>query len=135
MSLKINFLNVSLIILCLLCSIKGKAICEQRQNSGNRYLNIGIILVDTVTKEQKLIFQLKKEGSQQILRISFNGNEGNNGTLKIFNTKGDLVKEAHFELIKTPYYASVDVTNLKPGIYSLILKTTAGEHTSSIIFP
>ena len=67
------------------------------------------------------------------MRVSFNGNEGNEGTLKIYNSQNALVLESNFELIKSPFYASVDVTNLQAGDYSLVLSTAVDNHTSQLI--
>lgn len=83
--------------------------------------------------EAPFVFYIEQVGNSKLLRVSFNGNEGNEGTLKIYNSQNALVLESNFELIKSPFYASVDVTNLQAGDYSLVLSTAVDNHTSQLI--
>ena len=68
----------------------------------------------------------------RVLRVSFNGNEGTDGALQI-KQNTTVVKTAQFELIKQPYYATVDISNLAAGTYQVILTTATGTHSSSIL--
>lgn len=70
--------------------------------------------------------------SKKLLRISFNGNEGTDGELKIYNIQNKLVSTSNFELIKSPYYATVDITSLESGSYSVVLITNKGSHNSTL---
>jgi hypothetical protein len=83
--------------------------------------------------EAPFVFYIEQVGNSKLLRVSFNGNEGNEGTLKIYNSQNALVLESNFELIKSPFFASVDVTNLQAGDYSLVLSTAVDNHTSQLI--
>jgi hypothetical protein len=83
--------------------------------------------------DNELVMVVVNENYKKIIRISFNGNEGSNGTLRIYNASRDLVKKANFELIKSPFYASVDVTNLVAGTYTAELTTEKAVHSYSLI--
>lgn len=79
-----------------------------------------------------LVLNIESVDSRKLLRISFNGNEGTDGELKIYDVNNTLVNTSNFELIKSPYYATVDVTSLPLGSYSVVLTTKSGNHNSSI---
>lgn len=79
-----------------------------------------------------LVLNIESVDSRKLLRISFNGNEGTDGELKIYDANNTLVNTSNFELIKSPYYATVDVTSLPLGSYSVVLTTKSGNHNSSI---
>jgi hypothetical protein len=85
---------------------------------------------DSINGDKDLILIIVAEGSKKILRISFNGNEGTDGTLKIYNPASLLLKESNFELIKYPYYASLDIGDLQTGTYKVTLTTRKSIHTS-----
>ena len=83
-------------------------------------------------KDDLLVLNIESVDSRKLLRISFNGNEGTDGELKIYNDKNILVTTSNFELIKSPFYATVDVTSLPLGSYSVVLTTKSGNHNSSL---
>lgn len=83
--------------------------------------------------DEPFVFYTEQVGNYKLLRVSFNGNEGNEGTLKIYNSQNVLVLESNFELIKSPFFASVDLTNLQAGDYSLVLSTAVDNHTSQLV--
>jgi protein-S-isoprenylcysteine O-methyltransferase Ste14 len=84
------------------------------------------------TNDTLLVLNIETHYGARVLCVSFNGNEGTEGTLQI--KQNDVVlKTAHFELIKHPYYASVDISNLGTGSYDVTLTTSAGIHSSTII--
>ncbi len=80
--------------------------------------------------ENNLILKIELVDGKRLLRVSFNGNEGSDGTLKIYDDSKKLVIESNFELIKYPYYATVDITNLAFGKYTASLITKQNIHTS-----
>ena len=84
-------------------------------------------------KDVDLILNNITENSKRILRVSFNGNEGSEGSLKMISLSNKVLKEANFELIKYPYYASVDITDLPAATYKVELATKKGIHTSFLI--
>lgn len=83
-------------------------------------------------EDNLLLLHLDIVDSGKLLRVSFNGNEGADGELKIYDEKKELVSLSNFELIKTPFYATVDVTSLPSGSYSVVLSTKLGSHTSTL---
>jgi hypothetical protein len=84
------------------------------------------------TNDTLLVLNIEMQYGARVLLVSFNGNEGTDGTLQI-KQNTTVVKTASFELIKQPFYASVDISNLAVGTYQVILTTTTGTHTSSIL--
>ncbi len=74
--------------------------------------------------DSTLIMNVEKVENKNILRVSFNSNkEGNEGKFKIFDEKGNLLIQSNFELIPSPYYASVDISSLSAGNYKATLET------------
>ncbi|MEI6021639.1 MAG: hypothetical protein WCR21_10965 [Bacteroidota bacterium] len=79
-----------------------------------------------------LVMRVEIVGGKKLLRVSFNANEGSEGSLKMVDARGKEVLRANFELIKFPYYATVDVTNLAAGTYTVKLKTQEAVHTNEL---
>ncbi len=84
------------------------------------------------TNDTLLVLNIEMQYGARVLKVSFNGNEGTDGTLQI-KLNSTVVKAASFELIKQPFYASVDISNLAAGTYQVILTTATGTHNSSIL--
>jgi hypothetical protein len=84
------------------------------------------------TNDTLLVLNIEMQYGARVLKVSFNGNEGTDGTLQI-KLNSTVVKAASFELIKQPFYASVDISNLAAGTYQVILTTATGTHSSSIL--
>lgn len=85
-----------------------------------------------IGNDNDLVLKLEIIESKKILRVSFNGNEGTDGSLIIFNDQNKPLVQSNFELIKTPFYASVDVSTLSSGKYKVELTTPKGKHTTSL---
>jgi len=104
---------------------------KYEHSTGNRikreFLNYNKASKD---ENKNFILTIVTEGSKKILHISFNNNEGTDGTLKLYNESHMLIKESNFELIKYPYYASVDISEFLPGEYIAELTTREGVHIS-----
>lgn len=100
------------------------ALFGENKMSASDYVNI--------QKDKDLVLNLVTENSQKLLRVSFNGNEGMEGDLKIFNRAKEQKAEFNFELIKFPNYATVDITDLPPGTYTIELHTKKAIHTSRL---
>ena len=98
------------------------------------YFSKGLLLItkEAFIKDPLLVLNIAQVDSKKLLRVSFNGNEGVDAEIKIFDDKNTLISSFNLELIKSPYYATVDVTNLQPGKYSVILNTKMGLHNSTI---
>ena len=84
------------------------------------------------TNDTLLVLNIEMQYGARVLKVSFNGNEGTDGTLQI-KLNSTVVKAASFELIKQPFYASVDISNLAAGTYQVLLTTATGTHSSSIL--
>ena len=89
-----------------------------------------MICLAKILNTDDLVLLVVTDGNKRILRVSFNGNEGTDGTFKIYNASHKLVIESNFELIKSPYYASVDISALQPGKYIMELTTTTALHST-----
>jgi N-acetylneuraminic acid mutarotase len=87
---------------------------------------------ETFVNDPLLVLKVEQVDSKKLLRISFNGNEGIEAEIKILDDKNTLISSFNLELIKSPYYATVDVTNLQSGNYSVILNTKMGLHNSKL---
>jgi hypothetical protein len=94
--------------------------------------NIKTIKNSLLFTDNPLVLNLESVDSRKLLRVSFNGNEGIDGELKIYDDQNTLVSTSNFELIKSPFYATVDVTSLKSGSYSVILYTKSGSHNTTL---
>jgi hypothetical protein len=119
-----NYNKKHLFILGLIMLSFGNLFAEQSNEK-----NVSITLQNT--NDSSLVLVLDQSNGKKILKVSFNGNEGNEGSLVILSNS-IIVKSAQFELIKTPYSASVDVSNLASGTYEVILTTASGTHSAQI---
>jgi hypothetical protein len=82
--------------------------------------------------ENPLELLFVKEQSVKSIRISFNGNEGMEGTIRLYNSQNVQVLEYPIELIKSPNYATIIVSELPGGNYKAELKTRRSTYTSQI---
>ena len=98
-------------------------------------LPVKLILSDTslsLKHDNELVLSIVFVESKRILHVSFNGDGGSEGTLKIYSVSHLLIKKVNFELIKYPYYASVDITDILSGTYQVELTTKKGVHTCTL---
>lgn len=93
-------------------------------------LTNGLRFPDTINN---LVLKIVTEHSRQLLRISLVSYEPGEGVLNIFDNAGKQVIEASFELIRTPYYATVDISTLSAGKYVVKLHTDKNIYTSEIL--
>ncbi|MEN9323159.1 MAG: hypothetical protein RIT03_98 [Bacteroidota bacterium] len=121
----LNFIRFGLLAVVCLGSSSLNAFCLL-QNTPSTTVKI----TEPATAEL-LVLKVELVDSKKILRVSFNGNEGVDAEMNFYNTKNERVLTANFELIKSPYYASVDVTNLPTGTYTVHLNTQSGKHRAS----
>jgi hypothetical protein len=98
----------------------------------SRFSSVNNTIQLSLYEDPALSLEIVMDNGKRILHVSFNGDEGHEGTLKIYNISGILVKESNFELIKSPFYASVDITGLEKGNYKVELTTRKGNHSSNI---
>jgi hypothetical protein len=119
----------AIFVFLLLFVIAANAI----QSKSNVSKNYSIFLKNNAfLKDELLVLNLDFVDSKKLLRVSFNGNEGTDGELKIYDEKNVLVTSSNFELIKSPFYATVDVTALSTGTYLVVLITNSGSHKSNL---
>ena len=83
--------------------------------------------------DSNLILLIDYDNQDRLLKISFNGNEGNDGTMKILDNNNNVLIESNFELIKSPYYATVNISVLSVGSYQVILETNSQVHTATLV--
>jgi hypothetical protein len=90
-------------------------------------------IVKSTIQKKNLVLNLVTANSKKLVQVSFNGDEGMHGTLKIFNSLNEKVGEFNLELIAFPNYATVDITSLSTGKYKAELSTRTAIHTSDLI--
>lgn len=64
------------------------------------------------------------------LHVSFIGNEGATGVLKVFNASNNLVNQFDISLVSPPSYFEISLPEWASGTYSVELTTSSGVHTS-----
>ena len=67
--------------------------------------------------------------------VSFNGNEGTTGTVKIKNANNELVNKFEIGLVHTPNFSTIDLTEYATGVYAFELTTATAVHVSHITVP
>jgi hypothetical protein len=122
-----NFLRFNCLTLLLLLLSNNSFAHQISDPTQNNLLQTPVSTNDTL-----LVLNIEMQYGARVLKVSFNGNEGTDGTLQI-KLNNTVVKAASFELIKQPFYASVDISNLAAGTYQVILTTATGTHSSSIL--
>jgi len=122
-----NFLRFNCLTLLLLL-LSNNLFAHQISNP----IQNNILQTPVSTNDTLLVLNIEMHYGARVLRVSFNGNEGTDGTLQIKQNNA-VVKAASFELIKQPFYASVDISNLAAGTYQVTLTTATGTHSSSIL--
>ena len=83
--------------------------------------------------DSNLILLIDYDNQDRLLKISFNGSEGNDGTMKILDINNNVLIESNFELIKSPYYATVNISFLSVGSYQVLLETNSQVHTATLV--
>ena len=82
--------------------------------------------------DKDMVLNMVIENGHRLLRVSLNSYEGTEGELRIYNAANEQKGEFYFELIKYPHYATVDITDLVPGNYTVKLTTKIAAHTAVI---
>lgn len=81
--------------------------------------------------ELKAVFTMNYE--EPVVRVSFDGNDGANAFFRMISKEGVvMVQIDQVELIKSPNYFTVNVTEIPAGTYTVWLKTAAKEYTSTV---
>jgi hypothetical protein len=122
-----NFLRFNCLTLLLLL-LSNNSFAHQISSP----IQNNILQTPVSTNDTLLVLNIEMQYGARVLKVSFNGNEGTDGTLQI-KLNNTVVKAASFELIKQPFYASVDISNLALGTYQVVLTTATGTHSSFIL--
>ncbi len=124
--------SILIIVLFVVKSLVPNSASMLSGNSGNPMLNqSGAQIV--LPKDSDIVLNLEHMFNKKLLQVSLNVQEEGDGRLKIFNLDGKALISANIELIKYPYYATVDVTSLTSGTYVAIVMTTKGIHSTNLI--
>ena len=130
--MKKRILSIALIAITLLLFSTNNAFAvimhnpKQSNLAGTKKLPVFIV-------DDALVLKIEIVDAKRLLRVSFNGSEGPEGELKLYNASNEMVIESNFELIKSPFYATVDINTLAVGTYTAKLTTGSSVHTSTLI--
>jgi hypothetical protein len=116
--------TVKKLLLVLLVTISGFGL--------NAKLDVTDFCTTALVSDNPLTVSLVKQDSEIALRISFSGNEGTTGTVKIYNSQNQFVNSFPVELKNLPNYYSVNLNEFADGVYQIHLVTSVGVHTTQI---
>jgi len=69
----------------------------------------------------------------KVVQVSFDGNDGDKGFFQVKNKDGVVIRQIdEVELIKSPSYFSVDVSDYASGDYTFTIKTANNTYSSTI---
>ncbi len=103
----------------------SKFICEKLFVAHSCYF-----VQNVVDDDPNVVLQATKVGSEVSLKISFNGNEGNNGSLAIYNERHKLLQEFQVVLKPVPGFSIINLSEYATGTYTCKLTTASGVHNS-----
>lgn len=87
----------------------------------------------TITNDPELRLEYTMNYSTPVVRMSFDGNDGDKGFLQVLNKDGVVMRQVEeVELINSPYYFTLDVSELPAGTYTFSLKTASKTYTSAV---
>jgi hypothetical protein len=102
--------------------------------SANKKLNIEFYrCLSQALDDADLIITLVKSQAHMDAHISFNGNEGSKGVIKIKNAKGELMKQFEIDLVHAPNFSVFNLDEYALGTYTFELITSNGIHVSHLI--
>ena len=107
--------------------LAGNILCRTLINQCGSNISTNIQPSDT---SDNLVIKIETINFERILRVSIRRPEGQLGILKIFDSKGTQRVISNLELIMLPYHASVDISALPVGNYTVKLTTGKGTHTA-----
>ena len=116
-----------LLIVCVL------TLCISAKTSG-AFTTSKIIHSTTIATDSVLQVQvIKLSSSKMNAQVSFNGNEGTTGKMKIYNSSHQLVIQFTIDLKHAPLFTKINLNEFAPGTYTFELTTSMGVHTSTIL--
>lgn len=87
----------------------------------------------TSDKNNPLILNLTTSYTTKVVQVSLDANDGDTGSLQITNADGVVVQQLELvELIKSPYYFTINVSDFKEGDYTFQLKGKTKTYTSTL---
>ena len=120
---------IAITFLTLCINVKSNAsVCKMITSQSNSFLRSFNSLL--VSDDPNLVLNATKDGSRVNLQVSFNGNEGITGTLKILNGSNELLREFQINLKQSPNNESINLSEYDSGTYTCILVTSSGTHIS-----
>jgi hypothetical protein len=83
--------------------------------------------------DPSLLLKLTDSYDQKVVQVSFDGVDASTGQLEITNSAGRvmLLMET-FEIVKTPHYATINVSEFPGGDYTFTLKTKIRSYSTTI---
>ena len=118
-----------LAFLAMYMSSNSIAAVERVNSFKSKFYSKGFF-ISMPADDPNLQFTVIKNDWEINVHVSFNGNEGANGTLKIYNASNQLVSEFAINLVSSPGFATINLNEWSSGIYSVELTTASGVHTS-----
>lgn len=71
--------------------------------------------------------------STPVVQVSFNGNDGETGFFQVLDASGVVIRQIEtVELIKSPSYFTIDISEFHEGTYTFLIKTKTKTYTSNI---
>ena len=117
----------AIITLCI--SFKADAAKIKTDFHKNNFLNRSFF-ISMPSDDPNLQLTLVKNDWDINLHISFNGNEGTNGTIKVYNSSNQFVNQFNISLVNSPAFSSINLGEWSSGTYLVELTTASGVHTS-----
>lgn len=124
--------SILIVVLFVVKSLVPNSANMLSGDSGNSMLNQNSAQL-VMPQDSDIVLNLEHMFNKKLLQVSLNVDQEGDGRLKIFNLDGKSLISANIELIKYPYYATVDVTSLNSGTYVAIVMTTKGIHSTTLI--
>lgn len=101
-------------------------------DSGGSMMNQNVLSV-TTKNDSTIVLNVVNMFNKKLLHVSVNSSAIGEGKLKIIDINGREVLSANIEIIRYPYYATVDITALSNGSYVLAVKSPQGIHSTNLI--
>jgi hypothetical protein len=87
----------------------------------------------TKANDPSLLLKIADNHGQKVVQVSFDGVDAPTGQLEITNAAGRVMLLMEiFEIVKNPYYATINVSEFSSGDYIFTLKTKIRSYSSTI---
>ena len=129
MKIKTTKQLILIAVILMLPSLKTNAAKENVNILHNKLVHSFSFLTATAD-DPNIVLNVVKLDWDVNLQISFNGNEGATGTLKIYNSSNQLINQFNVNLVSSPNFSNISLAEWAAGTYSVELTTSSGVHTS-----